>query len=168
MGQERGQVPIPTGQQAALEMICTCLSRPESVLVCCLLALALFFPLFLSPCWCWGLLGACFWARLWFQRQRGRLCKRSWCSSTWGENTVIVTVCLYSFCPSRQHGDAEQSQLLITLWFLLSSVSLSIAINSCELSSQRPCSTQSSAERKLRYRISFSWVALRSQYKLQD
>lgn len=43
----------------------------------------------------------------------------------------MTTLCfVYSFCPSKQHGDAEQPQLLIILRFILSSISWSIALNS--------------------------------------
>ena len=45
-----GRSLSPQGNRQHWRCSCTCLSRPESVLVRRLLALALFFPLFLSPC----------------------------------------------------------------------------------------------------------------------
>lgn len=101
----------------------------RAALLRCLLALGLLLPLLLVP---WGsqvLLRARLRVLLlfWFQRQGGRLFWQSWCCSTWGESTVEVTLRLrvlpvLSALPSSR--GAKQSQLLITLRFLLPNISL--------------------------------------------
>lgn len=49
-----------------------------------------------------------------------------------GERRQLQNNCVFClfFCPSKEDGDAKQSQLFFVLRFLLSSISLSVALNS--------------------------------------